>query len=192
MNDSALSLLQTTFGYAEFRGEQATIVAHVASGKSALVLMPTGGGKSLCYQIPALLRDGLTVVISPLIALMQNQVAALLEVGVTAATLNNASPYAEQQRIIAAARAGELKLLYVSPERLLSTKRIASANGGTIFDQNINSLVFWRSDFPASPVWRSPRPPTNRRAKTFCTFCSWNRLKFFWPALTARICFIKS
>lgn len=122
MNDSALSLLQNTFGYAEFRGEQATIVAHVASGKSALVLMPTGGGKSLCYQIPALLRDGLTVVISPLIALMQNQVAALLEVGVTAATLNNASPYAEQQRIIAAARAGELKLLYVSPERLLSPR----------------------------------------------------------------------
>ncbi len=78
----ALHLLETVFGYPAFRGQQAEIVAHVAGGGDALVLMPTGGGKSLCYQIPALLRDGVGVVISPLIALMQDQVDALAEVGV--------------------------------------------------------------------------------------------------------------
>ena len=84
----ALHILQTVFGYPAFRGNQADIVHHVAEGGDALVLMPTGGGKSLCYQIPALLRDGVGVVVSPLIALMQDQVDALEEVGVRAAFLN--------------------------------------------------------------------------------------------------------
>ena len=85
----ALEQLQTVFGYPAFRGQQGDIVEHVAGGGDALVLMPTGGGKSLCYQIPALLRDGVGVVVSPLIALMQDQVDALAEVGVRAAFLNS-------------------------------------------------------------------------------------------------------
>src|SRR3954463_11915684 len=86
---SALSLLNTLFGYSGFRGAQGEIIEHVAAGGDALVLMPTGGGKSLCYQIPALMREGGAVVVSPLIALMQDQVAALTELGVRAAVLNS-------------------------------------------------------------------------------------------------------
>ena len=89
----ALQILQTVFGYPAFRGQQDDIVEHVASGGDALVLMPTGGGKSLCYQIPALLRDGVGVVVSPLIALMQDQVDALAEVGVRAAFLNSTQTF---------------------------------------------------------------------------------------------------
>src|SRR5438132_6731610 len=88
-HDSALHLLQSVFGYPSFRGQQAEIVSHVAGGGDALVLMPTGGGKSLCYQLPALLREGTAVVVSPLIALMQDQVAALRQLGVRAAFLNS-------------------------------------------------------------------------------------------------------
>jgi ATP-dependent DNA helicase RecQ len=89
MSLAALSILHSVFGYAAFRGEQQAIVEHVAGGGDALVLMPTGGGKSLCYQIPALLRDGCAVVVSPLIALMQDQVDALRQLGVEAAFLNS-------------------------------------------------------------------------------------------------------
>src|SRR6266481_7562494 len=88
-NSQALHILQTIFGYPSFRGQQAEIVGHVAGGGDALVLMPTGGGKSLCYQIPALLRDGVGLIVSPLIALMKDQVGALLEYGVRAAFLNS-------------------------------------------------------------------------------------------------------
>src|SRR6476661_10316791 len=91
----ALDLLHRIFGHTAFRGEQARIVDHVAGGGDALVLMPTGGGKSLCYQIPALLRDGVGVVISPLIALMQDQVDALAEVGVRAAFVNSTQTFDE-------------------------------------------------------------------------------------------------
>src|SRR5512139_2169345 len=87
--DRALQVLRGTFGHAEFRGQQRDVIGHVAAGGDALVLMPTGGGKSLCYQIPALLRAGTAVVVSPLIALMQDQVAALKQVGVRAAFLNS-------------------------------------------------------------------------------------------------------
>ena len=85
----ALQILQSVFGYSAFRDQQAEVVAHVAGGGNALVLMPTGGGKSLCYQVPALLREGTAVVVSPLIALMQDQVAALRQCGVRAAFLNS-------------------------------------------------------------------------------------------------------
>src|SRR3984885_5487110 len=87
--DAALSLLQKTYGYPSFRGEQAEVIEHVVSGKNAFVLMPTGGGKSLCYQIPALLRPGVGIVISPLIALMQDQVDALTQLGIRAAAINS-------------------------------------------------------------------------------------------------------
>ncbi|MGL6070209.1 DNA helicase RecQ [Craterilacuibacter sp.] len=115
----ALDILQNLFGYPEFRGEQAQIISQVAEGGSALVLMPTGGGKSLCFQIPALMRDGLTIVVSPLIALMQDQVAALTEQGVAAACLNSATEPEAARLIAEEASNGTLKLLYVAPERLL-------------------------------------------------------------------------
>ncbi|HEY0843940.1 MAG TPA: DNA helicase RecQ [Noviherbaspirillum sp.] len=118
----ALHVLETVFGYSSFRGQQAEIVNHVASGGDALVLMPTGGGKSLCYQIPALLRSGVGVVISPLIALMQDQVDALAEVGVRAAFLNSTQTFDEAMRTERAVRDGELDLVYVAPERLMTPR----------------------------------------------------------------------
>jgi ATP-dependent DNA helicase RecQ len=118
----ALQILQTVFGYPAFRGQQAEIVEHVAAGGDALVLMPTGGGKSLCYQIPALLRDGVGVVVSPLIALMQDQVDALAEVGVRAAFLNSTQTFEETLRIERMVRTGELDLVYVAPERLMTPR----------------------------------------------------------------------
>ena len=118
----ALEILDTVFGYPAFRGQQADIVEHVASGGDALVLMPTGGGKSLCYQIPALLRDGVGVVVSPLIALMQDQVDALAEVGVRAAFLNSTQTYEESMRIERLVRTGEIDLVYVAPERLMTPR----------------------------------------------------------------------
>lgn len=118
----ALHLLQTVFGYPAFRGQQEDIVSHVCAGGDALVLMPTGGGKSLCYQIPALVRDGVGVVISPLIALMQDQVDALAEVGVRAAFLNSTQTYEEASRIERLVRTGQLDLVYVAPERLMTER----------------------------------------------------------------------
>ncbi len=121
----ATRILQDVFGYPEFRGQQADIVTHVAGGGDALVLMPTGGGKSLCYQVPALLRDGVGVVVSPLIALMQDQVAALHEAGVRAEFLNSTQDWQQVQAIERRARAGELDLLYLAPERLLTDRGLA-------------------------------------------------------------------
>jgi ATP-dependent DNA helicase RecQ len=120
----ASQILSEVFGYPEFRGQQAAIVEHVAGGGDSLVLMPTGGGKSLCYQIPALMRDGVGVVVSPLIALMQDQVAALREAGVRAEFLNSTNTWPEVQAIERAVRAGEVELLYVAPERLLMDKTL--------------------------------------------------------------------
>ena len=125
LRERAHHLLQTIFGYPEFRGQQAEIVDTLASGGDALVLMPTGGGKSLCYQIPALLRDGVGVVVSPLIALMQDQVDALDAVGVRAAFLNSTQTYEQSARIERQVRDGELDLLYVAPERLLTPRCMA-------------------------------------------------------------------
>lgn len=122
MSDTALDLLRRIFGHREFRGEQARIVEQVAGGGDALVLMPTGGGKSLCYQLPALLRDGCGIVVSPLIALMQDQVEALRQLGVQAAYLNSSLDAAEAAAVERQLLAGELDLLYVAPERLLTPR----------------------------------------------------------------------
>ncbi len=111
-------ILQTVFGFEAFRGQQAEIIDHVLAGGDALVLMPTGGGKSLCYQIPALALPGTAVVVSPLIALMRDQVEALRQAGVRAAALNSNIPYGEAIHIERALEAGELDLVYVAPERL--------------------------------------------------------------------------
>ena len=111
-------ILKTRFGYDDFRPMQLEIIGNVMAGRDSLVLMPTGGGKSLCYQLPALCLDGLTLVISPLIALMKDQVDALRSNGIAAAYINSSVPPHEVSGIYAAARAGRLKLLYVAPERL--------------------------------------------------------------------------
>jgi ATP-dependent DNA helicase RecQ len=121
----AAQLLRDIFGYHSFRGRQAEIIAHVAAGGDALVLMPTGGGKSLCYQIPALLRPGVGIVVSPLIALMQDQVDALRQLGIRAAFLNSTLSAAEAREVMSAARGNELDLLYVAPERLLTPSFLA-------------------------------------------------------------------
>ncbi len=113
-----LEVLEGVFGYPAFRGHQQAVIEHVLDGGDALVLMPTGGGKSLCYQVPALCLDGLTVVVSPLIALMQDQVAALEQLGVRAAALNSALPFDAQRRVERAMAEGALDLVYVAPERL--------------------------------------------------------------------------
>ena len=122
MREVTGSILRETFGYAQFRGQQQAIVDHVAEGGDALVLMPTGGGKSLCYQIPAILREGTGVVVSPLIALMQDQVAALIQNGVRAAYLNSSLEMHEATEVENRLRAGELDLLYIAPERLATAR----------------------------------------------------------------------
>ncbi|HEX8777178.1 MAG TPA: RecQ family ATP-dependent DNA helicase, partial [Rhodanobacter sp.] len=120
MRPTPLDILHSVFGYPGFRGQQQAIVEHVAEGGDALVLMPTGGGKSLCYQIPAMLRQGTGIVVSPLIALMQDQVDALRAAGVAAAYLNSSLDAASQREVERQLLAGELNLLHVAPERLLT------------------------------------------------------------------------
>jgi len=122
MSEPARSILQRLFGYPEFRGEQEAIVDTLVAGHNAVVLLPTGGGKSLCYQIPAILRPGTGVVVSPLIALMQDQVAAVAELGIAAEFLNSSLDGRDQARVERRFLAGELDLLYVAPERLLTER----------------------------------------------------------------------
>src|SRR3954465_15777137 len=130
--DRPLDVLRRTFGYDAFRGNQREIIDHLVGGGDALVLMPTGGGKSLCYQIPALVRPGVGVVISPLIALMQDQVDALRALGVRAGFLNSTQLPDERRAVEAAFVAGELDLLYLAPERLRSPATYALLDRGEI------------------------------------------------------------
>lgn len=116
----ALALLRRFYGYTAFRPGQAEVIDALCSGRDALVLMPTGGGKSLCYQLPALLSDGLCLVVSPLIALMDDQVSALIANGIPAAAIHSNRPEGEQREALAHAREGRVKLLYTSPERLMA------------------------------------------------------------------------
>jgi len=125
LSTAALTVLRDVFGYPAFRGAQAEIIEHVAGGGDALVLMPTGGGKSLCYQIPALLRPGCAVVVSPLIALMQDQVDALTQLGVKAAVLNSTLAWQAAQAVEQAMFTGGLDLVYIAPERLMLDRTLA-------------------------------------------------------------------
>jgi ATP-dependent DNA helicase RecQ len=129
---TALEVLRRVFGYEQFRGPQEQVIEHVIGGGDALVLMPTGGGKSLCYQIPALVRPGTGVVISPLIALMADQVGAMRAVGVRAGFLNSTQDPGQRRQAEAAFLAGELDLLYLAPERLQMEPTLALLGRGTI------------------------------------------------------------
>ncbi|NUK02625.1 DNA helicase RecQ [Streptomyces lunaelactis] len=128
----ALQVLHRVFGYSSFRGSQQEIIEHVVAGGDGLVLMPTGGGKSLCYQIPALVREGVGVVVSPLIALMQDQVDALRALGVRAGFLNSTQDFDERRLVEAEFLAGELDLLYLAPERLRVESTVRLLERGTI------------------------------------------------------------
>lgn len=123
--EKAAALLHSVFGFSEFRPGQAEIVEAVLAGRNTLAIMPTGGGKSLCFQLPALCRDGVTVVISPLIALMRDQVRALREAGVEAGALTSGNTDEETEAVFAKLNAGQLKLLYMAPERLASHATVA-------------------------------------------------------------------
>ena len=178
--DRARALLREVFGYGEFRGQQQAIIEAAVGGRDALVLMPTGGGKSLCYQIPALMRDGVGLVVSPLIALMEDQVGALRDAGVPAAYLNSSLTRAEQRRVIDELEGRRLKLLYVAPERLLQEETQALLRAvqisliaideahcvsqwGHDFRQDylaLNQLKHWFPGVPRMALTATATPPT--------------------------------
>jgi ATP-dependent DNA helicase RecQ len=149
-------VLKQTFGYDRFRPLQAEIIDTVLAGEDCLVLMPTGGGKSVCFQVPALVKDGLAVVISPLIALMKDQVEALRGSGVRAAFLNSTLTAREQESVLWMAKLGELKLLYVAPERLFS--------GGTMeFLKKLNVSLFAIDESHCISAWGHDFRPEYRQ-----------------------------
>ena len=168
-SNTPLAVLSRVFGYKQFRDGQADVIDAVVAGRDALVLLPTGGGKSLCYQIPALVRDGVAIVVSPLISLMQDQVEQLRELGVSAAYVNSTQDQEQQQSVMTRITDGTLQLLYVSPEKLLTPWMMSFLQGQNVslfavdeahcvshwghdFRQNYRALGTLKQRFPTIPV----------------------------------------
>ena len=152
MTTSPQSILTNVFGYHTFRGDQEAAINAALGGQDSLVLQPTGGGKSICYQIPALLMDGVTLVVSPLIALMQDQVAALRQLGIGAAFLNSTLTGEEQSAVYQRLASGDIKLLYVAPERLIQShtiQRLKSLKVNLIAIDEAHCVSQWGHDFRA-------------------------------------------
>ena len=166
---NARRLLKTIFGYDDFWPLQREIIENVLARRDTLVIMPTGGGKSLCYQLPALLFDGLTVVVSPLISLMQDQVEALRQVGVAAAFLNSTLDFDSYQRITRQVRAGEVRLLYVAPETLLQPRTLALLDASQVQMLAIDEahcISSWGHDF--RPEYRQLLDVRRRYPQAVC------------------------